>query len=118
MDLIKVNATVTPISTNNPMKNFVGILSMSFNANKIINGMKHITAPTVLGCIRMTNKINPKPRTVKPLTGLGFSSTFFFDFEDLEYFVLSEKSNLIDSGFRLDLPEPPFDMLVGFYQAA
>lgn len=71
MALINQSASAIPIKTNNPMKTFVGILSISFNAIKIINGIKHTIPPPFVGKTRTMNKIIPKPKRVRLLTGLG-----------------------------------------------
>ena len=84
MALMNQYARRIPINANNPMKSFVGILSISFNANKIINGMKQIIPSPFVGKTSTTNRIIPNPRRVKPLTGFYFSSILFLDFEDLE----------------------------------
>ena len=84
MDMMNQYARPIPIMANNPMNTFVGILSISFNANKIINGMKQTIPSPLVGKTSTTNRIIPNPRRVKSLIGLGFCSIFFFDFEDLE----------------------------------
>jgi hypothetical protein len=80
MALMNQYARRTPIIANNPMKTFVGILSISFNANKIINGMKQTMPSPFVGKTSITNRIIPNPRRVKSLTGFDFSSTLFLDF--------------------------------------
>ena len=80
MALMNQYARRIPIIANNPMKILVGILSISFNANKTIDGMKQIINPPFSGKTSTTNKIIPKAKKVRLATGLGFSSTIFFDF--------------------------------------
>ena len=84
MALMNQYARRIPIIANNPKKTFVGILSISLNMNKIINGMKQTIPSPFVGKTSTTNRIIPNTRRVKSLTGFDYSSTLFLDFEDLE----------------------------------